>query len=316
MKLILENRASIIIYNLLKSIDFKGKFLLPANVCPILPATFLKAQTKFSFVDINEDDLCMGEEVLNHLERDEAIKGVIYVRTFGSDKEPDGLFRRIKEISPEVVLIDDKCLSVPQFSMSSENTIADVVLFSTGYSKYVDLGYGGYAFIKKDIEYKREVLTFCEDDHNNLLKQFKYSLELKKKFSYHGTDWLGDCNLEKNKDDYFNDIIRNIRRVQEHKQKINRIYKRKIPNRFQLKPELNNWRFNILIDNKHEVLKKIFDHNLFASSHYQSLVNIFGSGTDENAKKLHSRIINLFNDFRFSEDKAFEVSKIISKYAK
>lgn len=52
--LILENRATVILYNFLRSNIRSGKFLLPANVCPIVPTTFLKAGLSFDFIDIDD----------------------------------------------------------------------------------------------------------------------------------------------------------------------------------------------------------------------------------------------------------------------
>ena len=67
-----------------------------------------------------------------------------------------------------------------------------------------------------------------------------------------------------------------------------------------------------MVSNKEEVLQHIFDSGFFASSHYMSLAKIFGESSAPIAERVHSKIINLFNDFRFTSGEAKEVAKIVS----
>ena len=83
MTILFEIRASTILYNFLKSNNFDGKFLLPANVCPVVPLTFLKARVPFEFVDISMTDLCIQQQaVLTLLKKDPSYCGVLFVRTY------------------------------------------------------------------------------------------------------------------------------------------------------------------------------------------------------------------------------------------
>ena len=50
-----EARASTVLYNLLRSRRDRRPFLLPANVCPIVPLTFRRAGHAFRLVDIARD---------------------------------------------------------------------------------------------------------------------------------------------------------------------------------------------------------------------------------------------------------------------
>ena len=59
MMTILAPRASAILYDVLRSQAGRPTFLLPANICPIVPITFLKAGVAFEFVDIAPDTLNM-----------------------------------------------------------------------------------------------------------------------------------------------------------------------------------------------------------------------------------------------------------------
>ncbi len=57
MKTIKPPRASAILYNLLVSQKQTKPWLLPANICPIVPITFMKADVPFEFVDISSETL-------------------------------------------------------------------------------------------------------------------------------------------------------------------------------------------------------------------------------------------------------------------
>ena len=89
--MIVEHRASIILFNVLSGLKDKHKpFLLPANVCPIVPLTYLKAGVSFELIDIAPDSLCLNEQIAlakvsinNH-----TYGGVHYVHTFGIENNP------------------------------------------------------------------------------------------------------------------------------------------------------------------------------------------------------------------------------------
>ena len=49
-----SQRASAILYNYLSGNHFDKPFLLPANVCPVVPLSFMKAGVGFEFIDIDE----------------------------------------------------------------------------------------------------------------------------------------------------------------------------------------------------------------------------------------------------------------------
>ena len=61
-----------------------------------------------------------------------------------------------------------------------------------------------------------------------------------------------------------------------HKEKINAIYRSFLPKENTLEDTFQQWRFQILVPKKEMLLQKIFENNLFASSHYASLSSILG----------------------------------------
>src|SRR5260221_939885 len=180
-------RASAILYHLLVSQPQKQTWLLPANICPIVPITFLKAGVPFELVDISATNLHIDLEQAEALAKSRKVGGLLYTHTYGGASTPDDFFRLLKSTSPELIIVDDRCLCVPEFEVSSS---ADVVLYSTGYAKIVELGFGGYAFINDRVPYRSSHLAFNSNHHDELEHAYKQALSLRKNFIYHDSDWL------------------------------------------------------------------------------------------------------------------------------
>jgi hypothetical protein len=151
MKIIQAPRASAILHNLLISRKPARPWLMPANICPVVPITFMKAEVPFVLVDISAQSLHMDlDQAVGLIERRE-FGGLLYAHTYGDESTPDDFFADVKSIDPELIIVDDRCLCIPAFDVK---TMVDVVLFSTGYAKIVDLGFGGYALLSGDAPYR------------------------------------------------------------------------------------------------------------------------------------------------------------------
>ena len=281
--ILFEDRASTVLYKVLSVIENK-KFLLPLNICPIVPDTLIKANKEFEFIDISLDTLCMSQnKALKKIQDDNSIDGILFVKTFGIEFNIQPFYKKIKEINNDVFIIDDMCLCVPRFNYDIENSYADMSFFSSGYSKYVDIDYGGYGFIE-DKKFRKNF----QDVSKN-----KYFLEYKKT------------------------IIDRIKPIKMHKDELNCIYKANIPRKYHLGNEFTNWRFSFLADNKDEILQAIFNkENLFASSHYPQIDYEYKDNPmqNSNVNKIHKNIINLFNDFRFTKEQAYLVTEIVKQH--
>ncbi|WP_028544004.1 hypothetical protein [Paenibacillus taiwanensis] len=313
--MIFEPRASAIIYNLLNSYEGDKVFLVPANVCPIVLVTFLKAKKRFELIDISNQTLCMDEEVVLSKLKDNPNKyaGVFFVRTFGVSDSFEYFYEEIKRVNENFLIIDDQCLSAPQLY---KETNADVVLYSTGYAKIVDLGYGGLAQIKPNVRYNKSALSFDAQSHEHIIKEYKDSIANHSMFRYKDCDWLDNTQVVFSLEQYLTLIEQAYKTSIEAKKKLNKVYSENLPQCIQLDSKYQLWRFNILINNKEQILNDLFRSQLFASSHYASLSGIFSFGKAPNAEKLHSNILNLFNDQNYDEQKAYRTIDIINKYVK
>jgi dTDP-4-amino-4,6-dideoxygalactose transaminase len=284
--ILFRDRAATVLYEVLETLDKSKKFLLPLNICPIVPDTFLKANIKFEFIDININTLCMDESLaLEAIRSDSTIGGVLFVKTFGIEIDGEAFYQKIKDINPEIFIIDDQCLSVQDFDFDIDNSFASLTLFSTGYSKYVDIDYGGFGFLK-DEEFKGKFKSDSDSE-----------------------EFLG----------YQANVKEKIPLMRKHKSKLNAIYRNNIPNSMHLGREFENWRFSILVDDKDGLLKKIFQEDeLFASSHYVPIDDKYVDNPSQgsNSHKVANRIVNLFNDFRFTKEMAIKVVQVINNFYK
>jgi hypothetical protein len=268
-------------------------FLLPANICPIVPITFLKAGMSFKFVDISPASLHMDLGAAGDLLRSGRFSGLLYAHTYGEPSTPHDFFATIKSVDPSLLLVDDRCLCLPDLAMPE--TEADVVLYSTGYAKIVDIGFGGYAFLQPELSYMSHRLPFSADDLEALEKAYKGSVTSREPFVYQDSDWL---ETEANLPDW-SSYRRRVKSALDvslaHRSEINTVYVSCLPDEIQLPAEYQTWRFNIRVSGRDGLLSDIFAGGLFASAHYASLAGIMAPGTCLNAEELASHVINLFN---------------------
>lgn len=308
MRIVQAPRASAILYHVLRSQESKDPWLLPANICPIVPITFLKAHVPFELVDLSAETLHMDLQQAEAQIRQRKFGGLLYAHTYGEPSTPNGFFSGIKSLDPGLLIVDDRCLCIPEFE---ERSLADVILFSTGYAKIVDLGFGGYALLKNNVAYQPANLPFTPSDHDEVEREYKKAVQARVRFSYRDMDWLEtDANLP-GWHEYCRGIETGLKPSLDQRQRLNEIYASRLPSKLQVPQNYQVWRFNIRVKNKPEVMKAIFNAGLFASSHYASLAGIMADGPAPHAEVLASKVINLFNDHHFDADKAIRICDVI-----
>lgn len=312
MQTVQAPRASAILYHLLKSQADTRPWLLPANICPIVPVTFLKANISFELVDISARTLHMDLEQAEARIRTRRFGGLLYAHTYGEASTPNDFFHQIKSQDESILIVDDRCLCIPDERLDREN-LADVQLYSTGYAKIVDLGWGGFAFLKEDVPYRSVQLPFDPQAPDRIEALYKQAIQTATTFKYEDCNWLQtDAELPA-WEDYGKRIERGRIASMNRRSNLNAIYASRIPQDLQLQEPYQRWRFNILVKDKQQVLKAIFEAGLFAGSHYASLAGIMADGRCPQAEALHNSVINLFNDHRFDEARAQKVCEVILK---
>ena len=311
-----QNRAAAILFNYLKSIPNNTLFLIPANTCPIVFSTFLKAKIKFKIIDIDESTLLVDTNIVRStIAKEIRPLGLLFVRTLGFLNEQYSLFQELKEICPSLRIVDDRCLCEPTFKPKFFSKNVDLTLFSTGYSKFAEQGGGGYGY--HTYEFTTYKSNYSYEAHDQLLELFNLSIENNIPFHYRDTDWLDSNKPLMPFNEYKEKTILLRNEASDHKAMINSIYQgsfSKNSNITILSDHYNNSRFNLYAKNKNKVIDAIFEEGFFASSHYASMASIFDEGgMAPVAEKVHSKIINLFNDYRISEADAKCIAGIVNK---
>ena len=303
------NRACSLLYSFIKD-HAEGIWLLPVNVCPDVPLTFCLAKVTFRFVDINLDTLCVdldaAESIIRESPSDYA--GLLFVRTYGFITDTSQEFERIRKVKKDLLIIDDRCLCVPERHPQFWN--ADMLLYSTGHCKQIDLGGGGLAFYKEKNSYTIDpLLRFDGTDEEALYKEaFRLGVPL----PAIPEGWL-KMDFYESFDEYFSRIDNAIPERETLRASINHVYSSSLPPFIQLRPSFQSWRFNILVKPRHKdrILKKLFENGLFASSHYHSVNKLFDYQEYECSDSLNKGIINLFNDKYYSLEMAVKTCNII-----
>lgn len=306
------NRASTVLYGFLKSRSFQGRFLIPANVCPVVPLTMMKAGVDFEFVDIDERHTMSEEAALERISRGDC-SGLLFVHSYGRRFDNGRFYRELKQRKPELCIIDDRCLCRPELDGKLPENV-DIVLYSTGYAKYIELSYGGYGVTKEDFGLGGDLPGYAEDKETEQQVYIKECLKGNKAYGLPADyPWLDCSPLKMDPEQYAGIIKAKMATVANEKEKINRIYRENLPQEIQWGDAYSDWRFMISVERRDEILNAIFDSGLFAGTNFPSVSWMFKSAHNEKAETEASHIINLFNDFRVNEEFAFRTCEIINQ---
>lgn len=316
MTLVFEVRACSVLYNLLRSQGDDRPFLLPANVCPVVPLTFRKTRRPFELVDVSGPDLAIDEaRCLERIAGDPgSVAGLLFVRTYGALGDAAPFFRAAKELSPDLLVIDDRCLCRPDPEGASRTPGADVTLWSTGYAKHVDVGFGGFAHLRDGVPYRRSEGAFSSLALEEVEQGVKQALARGVPFEEEREDWLDLARPEVSWKTYQGGVLAALPEIDEHKRRLNAIYTEALPAEIRLPERFQGWRFNLLVPEPDELVARLFAAGLFASRHYASLGGVLGAGSFPEAEALHRRVVNLFNDRSFDEERARRAVEVVLEH--
>jgi hypothetical protein len=307
-------RASSILYQI--AMSNKGCWIIPDNVCHVVMATLVLAGCKPIVLDVDEQTLELNHcDVLQKIKENNLIKGVVMVRTFGNDKlDYSKLINDIKKIDPQISVVDDRCLCEPIFRIA--DCQADYYLYSTGYSKFVDIGFGGYCFSK--VEISNSNLFYSgkhEVEFNNFFNKIignQIVVNQNDIFNVCKLNWL---NVKTLGSDYLSLVQEEYSKACAYKQNINNVYSN-IRQDLVLGNEFNSWRFNLLLGNRDEIFNLFIKNDIFSSKHYFSVSQLLGLAPNNVWNFYSKHIINLFNDRRCSVRMASKSVEIINKYGR
>lgn len=274
MKLLTANRANKILYNFLKVNNISGNVLLPANICSDVVKTLQYAGLTTTFVDLQVDNLCINQEAVLAMAKEASM--LLFVHTYGIEHDFYAFFEQVREQNPDIVIVDDKCLCLPDLDV--KDSPADLVLYSTGENKMINLGGGAIGYLADQWEYDEVRVEESELLGNEL--------------------WLLDPKQ----------LYMKMDAIIAHKEKLNTIYRAMLPEAIQLPDAYQHWRFNILVPNQEQVLAALAAEGIPADCAYPS--------QDEAcvvASNLHTLSVNLYNDKHLTPDQATRACEIIKE---
>lgn len=314
--IVYERRASTVLFNVLRARRVDRPYLLPANACSILPITLLKARVPFELVDISSASLEIDPDaVLDRVSKTSGgCAGLIFVRPYGLLTDAEPFFREFKRRAPGAIVVDDRCLCSPSFATRTAG-VADVVLYSTGHAKAVDIGWGGFGVLAERCEYVSDRAPFDPLDLERLTRDYRDALASGVKFEYIASRWLDMRKPPVGWLQYRERVERRRARAHTHRRSLNSIYRAGIPAELQYPDAYQQWRFNIRVANAPDVLAAIFAGGLFASRHYIPLTRAFGGGEAPNAEAVYDHVVNLFNDLHFGAEQASRAADIVRTVA-
>ena len=320
----IEQRASVVLYRFLVANCKDFHFLLPANVCPVVPLTFLKAKIEFSFVDI--DPVTHSGSFHEYLKSLETIgaekKGLVFVNAYGCKHQCADFYCNVKAQYPGTVIIEDNCLCIPETVRSQPSQLVDLELYSTGSSKYAPIAEeGGYGIYDAD---KWEYSDYCEHYNAEEDKETFYHLKQCRlhdlTFTYEDCSWLqfikSNDLLKLSDDQYLKKVARQVIRSMEHKTLINSIYDNNLPDSIKMDGVYHNWRYMLLLPKsgiRQKIIDRLEENGLYASPHYRSVAYMFKKQRCINAEKEAPLLLNLFNNEKYSEEMALKTTAIIKE---
>ena len=149
MQQVFSYRANKILFNFLMSNHLQGKVILPANICHDVVETLLYAGYELRFVDIDARTLCLDWQQTIELAKEAC--AILFVHAYGVEDDYSNVFATARKANPKIAIIDDRCLCFPCFDLWQMD--ADLVLYSTGEKKQVDLGVGGVGYVAEGWKY-------------------------------------------------------------------------------------------------------------------------------------------------------------------
>jgi hypothetical protein len=311
VELIKANRASAILYLFLTTRNKPGDhYLLPTNICPEVVLVFLKAGIRLTFLDLETENLGLDPNEIEGVLEKEKVSGILYNHTYGNEYIPLQFLEKLKDELPAIYLIDDRCLCFPDHAYS--NNLFDLILFSTGPKKQIDLGYGGFGFVIGD-NLNRQNITRSIKDFEYVRTLSKELPEIEKWKDAASLNWLELKQFDLN-GSYFDELSGAETKQVLHKKVLKDIYYENIPRELLMDDRYNDWRVQICVKNKKELLKIIFNAGMFAGDHYRSLGTWLDKRNFPVGERLEKEVVNLFIDLNIGQEEALQLSSLIKKY--
>lgn len=310
---ILVSRASTGIYLILKSKGiYKKKILLPANICYAAIYPVVYSGNEPVFCDVSEITGNLTLDLIKNVKSD--FSAIIIPHMYGNPiSEIETIYQYCKKKN---ILVIEDCASAMGASIGDRlcGTFGDYAIFSTGYSKTIDVGGGGIILSDYDMkaiadEYKKLPLLTEIDSINEQFFSKLYRLIRNSKEQTLDTEiFKGILNSVKNifihqTSKFEKRILKELNElgfIIDERRKAQKIYETELCINdmcalYNYSEGAVPWRFNLLVDsNFHQkMINYLLERKMPVSDWYPVSTVIFGDKTAYcGAKKMEDKIIN------------------------
>lgn len=336
---IFTGRGSTALYAILKSLNFSVRnILVPVNVCEIVIPVIQLAGFSPIFYDVNPDTGNSGlENIKASYTGEEAV--LLAVHNFGVPLEIDLISEWAKE--KEIFFIEDVCNALGStWKNLPLGNWGDAAIYSFGYSKIVELGFGGGLTVRESgLRQKVKELISYFDLYSGLHKEADHEFQSKlrilrkdpgnqkpeiyrKLYENYGKFLI--YRLDEQSVNLIKDALVDLDTILFSRHQKAMMYKKGIISskilHIQEVPGQIFWRYNILLEpqRRDELLKLLIDNTIWASKWYPPVNQLFfeqnESGSYPGAEQFSKRVINLFVDERFSMEEVKRTISLINQF--
>ncbi|KAB2878373.1 DegT/DnrJ/EryC1/StrS aminotransferase family protein [bacterium] len=330
---IFTGRGSTALWSILKSLNRPdAKVLLPVNICEIVYPIVKKADMVPVLYDVNEfDGIAKLENIKDAFTGNESV--LLAVHNFGLPLDIDKI--SAWAVKNNLFMVEDVCNSLGgKFYDKPLGSWGDASIFSFGYAKIIEHGFGGAAFVKdknlkKKVEHLTDSLETYSEIHRSKDSEFQKQLRdirLNKEHPAPSTyvplyENYSDFLLYKIDAQAKKEIVARMQTLEQNvelRAKKASIYRTKIRSNkvrhIDHKEGQIYWRYNLLVDSpeRQDLIGKLRENNLLVSTWYPPIAELFEENVDK--KKYHGsyrfrdKVVNLFVDHRVTES---DISKTI-----
>ena len=328
------SRGATAIYLILcKERIYGKKVLLPSNICyaAVYPVIYSGNSPIFCDVDVKTGNVT--KEIVDKFCRD--VDVMILPHMYGN---PISDIEAISEIchNQEVLFVED-CASAMGASVNGKccGSWGDYSVFSTGYSKTIDIGYGGMIFSDRSLERERELYQelpyrSLQDEEDEAFFSKLYRL-IRNNDSQMLSSYIWATFLDKVKrlfiyrmnynENELYDILRNLDRVVTQRRQEMLLYRDSIIqcssfSVYQYSVEAVPWRFSLLVAREHRksFIQYLLDKGVPVSDWYPVVTPIFGIENQyEAATEMEREIVNF--PLMIGNEKVLKISEYINSYS-
>ena len=296
---LIVSRAAAGIYLILQCEGFSDrKVLVPASLCYAAIYPILYSGNHPVFCDADPEDGNISEEIFMNAVRNDSIDAVILPHMYGNPVQDIDVIADICK-ARGILLIEDCASSMGSLLKDGSECgkYGDYSIFSTGYSKTVDLGSGGIICSDRPLERLKELyLTLPEQNErgtcNEAFFSKLYRLIRNSKETLSETIWPSlipavreiFLHREAGIEDVVTEGIKDLDRIIGERKHNYRLYDSLIEEsdsirKYPLHEGAVPWRYNLFVEsNKHrQVIDRLLQKTVPVSDWYPNVTPLFGS---------------------------------------